>query len=116
MNNLELGQWGEKLAHYTLRKEGYIILFRNWRSRKAEIDLIAYHEKKIIFIEVKTRANTLYGELISFVSNKKIEMIRQAAEDFLNQYNLDLEAQIDVFCVEGDRSNYKTEWIPEAVS
>ena len=43
-------------------------------------------------------------------------MIRQGAEDFLNQYNLDLEAQIDVFCVEGDRSNYKTEWIPAAIS
>ena len=59
MNNLELGQWGEKLAHYTLQKEGYIILYRNWRSRKAEIDLIAYHDNKIVFIEVKNKSQHL---------------------------------------------------------
>lgn len=116
MNKQEYGQWGEKLAHYYLKDKGYIILHRNWRSKKAEVDLIAYHNKRIICIEVKTRANTLYGEIISFVSNKKIELLKQAVEDYLHLYNLDLEAQIDIFCVEGDRTNYKIDWIPDGIS
>lgn len=116
MNKKELGEWGEKLAHYYLRQKGYKILHRNWRSRRAEVDLIAYYDKRIVFIEVKTRANTLYGEIISFVSNKKISLLRQAAEDYLNAFDLDLEAQIDVFCVEGDRSGYSVDWIPRAIT
>lgn len=116
MDNQAFGKWGEKLAHYHLQKQGYIILHRNWRSRKAEVDLIAFHNNKIVFIEVKTRANTLHGEIISFISNKKIELLRQAIEDYLHRYNLNLEAQIDIFCVEGDRSNYKIDWIPSGVT
>lgn len=116
MNKQELGQWGEKLAHFYLRKKDYIILHRNWRSRKAEVDLIAYHNHKIIFVEVKTRANTLYGEIISFISNKKISLLRQAAEDYLKHYDLDLEAQIDIFCVKGDRQKYTIEWIPAGIT
>ncbi len=116
MNKQELGQWGEKLAHYYLKQHNYIVLHRNWRSKKAEIDLIAYHNNRIIFIEVKTRANTLFGEIISFISNKKIELLKQAIEDYLNIYDLDLEAQIDLFCIEGDRSKYKIDWIADGIS
>jgi len=116
MNNQEYGEWGEKLAHYYLQQQGYIILHRNWRSKKAEVDLIAFHNNRIVFIEVKTRANTLHGELISFITNKKINLLRQAIEDYLNIYNLDFEAQIDIFCIEGDRANYKIDWIPNSIS
>lgn len=112
---IEFGMWGEQLAHRYLKEKGYKILFRNWRSRKAEVDLIAYFEHRIIFIEVKTRENTNYGEIISFITNKKIALLRQAIEDFLNKYNLDLEAQIDIVCIEGDKNKYNIEWIEHAI-
>ncbi|MGB0427567.1 MAG: YraN family protein [Flavobacteriales bacterium] len=115
MKQHDLGKWGEQLAHQFLTTKGYVILFRNWRSKKAEVDLIAFYKNRIILVEVKTRSNTLYGEPIQSISNKKIELLRQAAEDFLNQYNLENEIQIDVFGIDGDERAYQIEWISDAI-
>jgi putative endonuclease len=47
---------------------GYEILDENWTHGKAEIDLIAYKDKVIIFAEVKTRTGNGFGEPEDFVT------------------------------------------------
>lgn len=56
-----LGKEGEDRAAKFLKKQGYLILERNCRTRNGEIDLIAMHEGMVVFIEVKTRTNDAYG-------------------------------------------------------
>ena len=51
----DLGRLGESLAVGYLLENNYVILERNWRFHKAEIDIIAKKEAQIIIIEVKTR-------------------------------------------------------------
>ena len=52
----ELGNQGEEMVANYLRKEGYVIIKRNWRDKFGEIDVIAENKTHIIFVEVKTRS------------------------------------------------------------
>jgi len=55
--HLRTGQRGEEAAYFYLRRRGYIMVARNFRSpnRRGEIDLIGWHDDTLCFIEVKTR-------------------------------------------------------------
>jgi len=56
--HLRTGRKGEDMAYYFLRRQGYTIVARNWRTkgRKGEIDLIGWDNATLCFIEVKTRS------------------------------------------------------------
>ena len=58
-----LGRRGEDLAHRYLRKQGFVIVARNYRSSSgdAEADLIAWEGDTLVFIEVKSRDTADYG-------------------------------------------------------
>jgi putative endonuclease len=49
-----LGRYGEKLAVEHLLARGFSLLARNYRTRRGEIDLIAFDGRTLIFVEVKT--------------------------------------------------------------
>ena len=53
--HLSLGRWGEWLALIHLRRLGWDLVARNWKTRQGEIDLIAYDGPYLVFAEVKTR-------------------------------------------------------------
>jgi len=74
-----LGKSGEDRAAKFLTKSGYRILERNYKTKTGEIDLIALHEGTIVFIEVKTRSNDLFGAPELAVNRRKqIRMIKTA--------------------------------------
>jgi len=51
----QIGDYGELLAVRYLRRHGYLVRARNWRSGKDEIDVIATTLRDVVFVEVKTR-------------------------------------------------------------
>ena len=54
--HLHRGVLGEKLARKFLRRNGYKILYRNFRGRSGgEIDIVARDHDTLVFVEVKTR-------------------------------------------------------------
>jgi len=55
MERQALGRRGEHLAEHFLRRAGYLILARNWRTGRCEIDLIGMRRGEVVFVEVKTR-------------------------------------------------------------
>ena len=61
--DLASGRRGEDLAHRYLRREGFIIIARNYRlsSGEAEADLIAREGEDLVIVEVKTRETAEYG-------------------------------------------------------
>lgn len=65
------GKVGEDAAAYYLHKEGYTIICRNFRCMQGEIDIIAKDEKNLVFVEVKTRTSTKYGEAKEAVRRRK---------------------------------------------
>ncbi len=55
--HLRTGSRGEEDAYFELRKLGYVMVARNFRSPRChgEIDLIGWEGDVLCFIEVKTR-------------------------------------------------------------
>ena len=58
----ELGKWGEDLATAYLEQKGYTIVERDWKSGRRDIDIIAIDGNTVVFVEVKTRKNSVFGE------------------------------------------------------
>lgn len=79
MNTIRLGKYGEITAASWLEDCGYTILETNWRCRYGEIDLIASHNENIVFIEVKTRSNTQFGNPFESITPKKAARLRRLA-------------------------------------
>jgi putative endonuclease len=50
-----LGALGERLAAEHLRRAGYRIIERNYRTRYGELDIVATGARCLVFCEVKTR-------------------------------------------------------------
>ena len=95
----DIGVQGENKANDYLLEKGYKILERNWRSGKAEIDIIAKEKDILIFIEVKTRTNTIFGEPEDFVDSKKIKFLTSAAGDYMREINYEWEVRFDIISI-----------------
>ena len=95
----DLGHFGEALAKTYLEELGYEIMDENWTYGKAEIDLIAYKERVIIFIEVKTRTGNYFGEPEDFVDMRKQKLLAQAAEEYIYIMNHQGEVRFDIVAI-----------------
>ncbi|MCW3489951.1 YraN family protein [Dethiobacter alkaliphilus] len=79
-----LGQKGEELAVDHLRRAGYLILARNWRCDRGEIDIVAKAGNILVFVEVKTRRSSRLGTPQEAVDFRKQEKLRYLAYRFIN--------------------------------
>jgi putative endonuclease len=91
-DKIKTGNKGENLAAEFLRKKGFEVVAKNWRFKRAEIDLIVKKENWIIFVEVKTRSSSSFGEPEEFVDDQKISKIFEAAEEYV--YSTDWHGHI----------------------
>lgn len=91
-----IGQNGENIAIDHLVKHDYIILEKNWRYKKAEIDIIAQKDNLLIIIEVKSRSSAFFGNPEDFVSQQKLDFMVDAAQIYMEQKNLQCEVRFDV--------------------
>lgn len=114
MNKKELGNIGEQMACAYLEKKGYTILERNWTYLKLELDIICSYEKKIVFVEVKTRENDFFGPPWIAVKIGKQKKIIKAASEYMIQNNSDLEAQFDIVSIIYNSKEKRIEHFPEA--
>ena len=82
---LALGERGEMLAWGYLVRAGFKILEKNFRTRLGEIDVIAEKNKKIYFIEVKTRSDADKGLPQESVTAAKQRRIAHLAAQYLQK-------------------------------
>ena len=78
--HLRLGTRGENLACRFLRRNGYKILYRNFRGRTGgEIDVVCRHRDTLVFVEVKTRTREDFGRPLDAVDReKRLQLARGA--------------------------------------
>ena len=111
----DLGKWGEGVAADYLEQQGYSILERGWRSGHKDIDLIAFKQGILAFVEVKTRKNNAYIQPKQAVDRHKIKLLMTAANRYICNNNIDAEIRFDIVAITGtDYSNYKIEHIEQA--
>jgi putative endonuclease len=110
-----VGQRGEDLAFTLLKKKGYKILGRNYKSSIGEIDIIAREGRTIVFVEVKARSSDNFGTAKGAVDVKKQRKLSMLALDYLKRHALlEQAARFDVVAIDGDQGQEKVELIRNA--
>lgn len=97
----ELGKWGEDLAADYLQRKGYTIIERDWKSGKRDLDIIAQDGNVIVFVEVKTRRNRLFGEPEESVDYHKLQNLRQAISHYVKFKHIRQEIRFDIISIVG---------------
>ena len=103
----ELGKKGEEIAQDYLLRKGYKILETNWQYRYAEIDIIALIKDTLVVVEVKTRTSEAYGKPEMFVNKKKIKLLIEAVNHYVQQQDFDFEIRFDIISI--IKNQYKEE-------
>jgi len=98
--HIALGRTGEAAAVDLLKKNGYKILLRNYKTKLGEIDIIARDRDTLCFIEVKARHSDRFGLGQEAISSFKQRQISKVALAFLKEKNLlDKKARFDVVSI-----------------
>lgn len=102
------GRWGEDRAAAHLRREGYEIVHRNWRSPEREVggelDIVARCASTgvVVVCEVKARRSASHGGAVAAVGPAKQERIRMLAESWLRVHGpAPAGLRFDVVAIDG---------------
>ena len=96
------GRIGEDLAHRFLRRRGCTVVARNYRppAGHGEIDLVVWHGEKLVFVEVKTRDTSDFGEPERAVDAEKRLHLTRAARDYARRAGVEWQnVRFDVVAV-----------------
>ena len=97
----QLGQRGETLACEELKRLGYAVLARRYRTRAGEIDIIASDAGTVVFVEVKTRLDLSFGDPAEAVTMHKQQRVVAMATDYVARHRLDdTPCRFDVVAVD----------------
>jgi len=101
----EVGKIGEKLAREYLEKQGYKIVQQNYRTKYAEIDLVAekkdgiFGKNKLVFVEVRTKIGEQFGSPEDTINKAKLWKVLQNAKSYSAFSRWDGPARIDAVCI-----------------
>jgi putative endonuclease len=96
--HLATGERGERDALFYLRKVGYTVVARRWKSAKlwGDIDLIGWDGEWLCFVEVKTRSGRDVAAAESAVDGEKQDMLRKMARAYLRGFPEKLRGEVPV--------------------
>jgi putative endonuclease len=95
----DFGASGEELAAGWLVKQGFELIDRNWRFRKAEIDIICKRNNIPHFVEVKSRSSNNFGFPETGVTPKKIRMLLQGINEWMYIHPEYKNFQLDILSI-----------------
>ena len=76
------GKWAEDLVSRWYEQHGYVIVARNWRCKRGELDVVAHRDGVLVVCEVKARASNAFGTPAEAVTLAKQLKVRRATADF----------------------------------
>lgn len=103
--HIELGKLGEEIAAAYLVEKGYQLIAKNYRSGKAEVDIVALFGNILVFIEVKTRRTSAFGFPEEAVTAKKKQLLFDAAANYTHENNWQGELRFDIISLILDKKN-----------
>jgi putative endonuclease len=94
-----LGKKGEDIAENYLINQGYQILKRNFRIGHSDIDILARHNKYLVFVEVRTKSKADNGMPEDTLTKKKLRRMKNTAELYIAFNNYEGLARMDAICI-----------------
>ena len=110
----DLGKKGELIAKAYLETNGYEILDENWTYVKAELDLIAYKNRVMVFVEVKARTSVAFGEPEDFVDAAKQKQMELASSEYIEIMNHQNDIRFDIIAITFTKNSYTLNHIEDA--
>lgn len=114
----QLGEDAERQACRYLKKAGLKIVATNYRAPRGEIDIIATDRDAYVFVEVRLRATSVFGNAGDSISTAKQRRIIHAATHYLQKHRLwdKVPCRFDTLCMDQHTGsgNYQLEWTPNA--
>lgn len=99
VGKLTIGRLGEKLAREYLQRKGYRILEQNYRTRYAEIDLVAKKRDVLVFVEVRTKVGEQFGTPEETFNFQKLQKVRRNALAYAAHTKWNKLYRIDAICI-----------------
>ncbi len=112
--HLRFGAAGEQLACQWLESHGFVVLHRNWRHGRDEIDIVARDGRFLVVVEVKTLASDRWGHPEHAVDQRKQAKLLRAADALLDATDEDLELRFDVIAITHTPGGPEILHIPDA--
>ncbi len=119
MTNYAHGHDAEKVAARYLEARGYTVLALNWRHTRAEIDIVAQKRPRfrakgpVVFFEVKYRKTNQQGTGFDYITSKKLDQMRFAAELWVAEHRYEGDYALGAVEVTGDA--YKVTSLLESI-
>lgn len=113
MSQRDTGAHYENLARNYLERAGLVFQAANATFRGGEIDLIMRDGETWVFVEVRFRRNTLFGDAASSITHQKQRRLLQTAAVWLAKRGASFATtpcRFDVFAITGSQ----LEWLPNA--
>ena len=111
----QLGQAGEEAAAAFLVSQGYELLYRGYRHGRAEVDLVLRRGNELlVFVEVKARSSSQFGYPETFVSERKKQLFRLAAEHLQQKLNWLSDIRFDILAVTPTAEGLRIEHFEDA--
>lgn len=104
MNTTAIGQRAELIAAQYLRKHRFQIIDTNWRTRRCEIDIIAYKNSTLYFVEVRYRKTVDFNSALASISHTKLLQMKYAAQNWVGKHNWQQAYTLSVIVV--NRNNH----------
>ena len=98
-STIEVGKIGEDIAKEFLEKQGYKVIERNYRTKYAEIDLIAKNKKELVFVEVRTKIGENFGTPEETINKKKMRKLWFNATAYTAFKKWNGSFRIDAICI-----------------
>ncbi len=95
----KIGIKGEQIAADFLLNKGYIIVHRNWRSGKREIDIVAFKNDILVIAEIKTRSTYDVSFPEEAVNLRKKTFLKAAAADFISKHPQYINVRYDIISI-----------------
>lgn len=109
------GAKAEKQAAAFLKKNGYRVIEKNYRTKLGEIDIIAKERDTLVFVEVKARKTTSFGDPKAAVNKKKMIKISMVALEYIKATaNENKPARFDVVVIRHANGKQQIEIIKNA--
>ena len=102
VSNHSTGHAAEIRAAKYLEGQGYTIREINWKTKYCEIDIVCVKNQTIRFIEVKYRRNTKHGQGLDYITEKKLEQMKFAAETWVQNHGWASDYQLMVVSIDAE--------------
>jgi putative endonuclease len=83
MSTTKTGNLAEATVTRELANQSYKIIGQNWKTKIAEIDVIAEKDNKLYFVEVKYRKTAAAGDGFDYITRAKLHHMQRAAEAYV---------------------------------